>query len=367
MGMKDPKSNRTSYDASLLSTPQTYSMIIDNLPIGFSLVDRDGFILDFNPAAEKLSGYSKEEVVGWSHFEIIHGSKDPSMCPLFMHVFGKHTPSVATEMVLKTKSGEAIDLAVTAFPLFDVSGNFIGGAELFRSIAEQKRLEREYKNLLSMFAHDMKNPVVAAEGFLKRLLLGKAGPLMEKQKEYLAITMQAIAKLQQLIMDFLDFSRIGGKEYEPVLGPYDIEEALRRQIEMLKIAADNKQVQIYFQHVQEGSPVVNADAALIDRVLSNLIDNAIKYTNPGGMVTIRFTNRYEDILAEVLDTGIGIREQDIPCIFDAFCRVNRDVDGTGLGLSIAKAIVEAHHGMISVESTPGKGSRFWFTLPRNKK
>ena len=104
---------------------------------------------------------------------------------------------------------------------------------------------------------------------------------------------------------------------------------------------------------------------MIDRVISNLIDNAIKYTNPGGMVTIRITTRDEDILVEVLDTGIGIHDQDIPCVFDAFCRVNRDVEGSGLGLSIAKAIIEAHHGTISVESTPGKGSRFWFTLPKN--
>jgi PAS domain S-box-containing protein len=145
-------------------------VIVNNLPIGFSLVDRDGIILEFNPAAERLTDYSKEEVIGKSHFEIIHGSKDPNSCPLFTHVFEEHTPSIAVETVLKKKDGEAITLLVVAFPLFDTSGDFIGGAELFRDISELKRLEREHKNLLSMFAHDMKNPVVAAGGFLTRLL-----------------------------------------------------------------------------------------------------------------------------------------------------------------------------------------------------
>ena len=133
----------------------------------------------------------------------------------------------------------------------------------------------------------------------------------------------------------------------------------------MKIEAEKKDIHIFFEYARENLPVVYADAAMIDRVFSNLIDNAIKYTNPGGTVTIRLTSREEEVIVEVLDTGIGIHEQDIPCVFDAFCRVNRDVEGTGLGLSIAKAIVEAHGGTILVESTPGKGSRFWFTLPKN--
>jgi len=355
----------SSHSVSLLSSPHVYKMIVNNLPMGFTLVNKDGIILEFNPTAEMLTGYAKKEVIGKSHFEIIHGSKDPDSCPLFTHVFKEHAPSIATETVLKRKNGEAISLVVVVFPLFDTSGNFIGGAELFRDISELKRVERERKNLLSMFAHDMKNPIVAAEGFLTRLRSGKAGPLTEKQKDYLAIMVRAITKLQRLITDFLEFSRLEGKEYKPVLSPYNLEEAIYRQIEMIKIEAEKKEIQIFFKHAQENLPVIYADAAMIDRVISNLIDNAIKYTSFGGTITIGLTNRDKDILVEVLDTGIGIHDQDIPCVFDAFCRVNRDVEGSGLGLSIAKAIVYAHHGIISVESTPGKGSKFWFFLPKN--
>lgn len=355
------ENNPASYGP--LSKPQIYATIVHNLPLGFSLVDRDGVILEFNSAAEELTGYSKEEVVGRSHFEIIHGSKDPLSCPLFKCVFEEHTPSVASETVLKKKDGSVITVLVTAFPLFDASRNLIGGAELFRDISEQKHLERERKNLLSMFAHDMKNPLVAASGFLTRLLCGKAGTLTGKQKNYITIIMQAITRLQRLISDFLDFSRFGGREYNPVLTPYNLEEAIHRQVEMSEVAAEEKGIRISFEYSQENLPVVDADAAMIDRVLANLIDNAIKYTDSGGTVTIRLTSRAEDILVEVLDTGIGIHERDMDCVFEAFCRINRDVEGSGLGLSIAKAIVEAHGGRIAVESSPGMGSRFWFVLP----
>jgi signal transduction histidine kinase len=89
------------------------------------------------------------------------------------------------------------------------------------------------------------------------------------------------------------------------------------------------------------------------------------YTEPGGRVTIRLSRGDTEILVEVLDTGTGIQEQDIGCVFESFCRINRDREGSGLGLSIARAIVEAHGGRIGVESSPGKGSRFWFNLPES--
>ncbi|HQH42994.1 MAG TPA: PAS domain-containing sensor histidine kinase [Syntrophorhabdaceae bacterium] len=350
---------------SLLSAPHIHKMIIDNLPIGFTLLDKNGNIHDFNQVAEELTGYKKDEVIGRPHFEIIHGSVDKGSCPIFRAIFDKHTPSVAIETELKRKNGSRIDVVVVAFPLFDISGEFIGGAELFRDITEIKRLEKERKNLLSMFAHDMKNPIVAAEGFLMRLLAEKAGPLTEKQRDYVDIIERATKKLKRLITDFLDFSRFDRKEYKPILTRYNIEEAIKKQIEMIKIEAEKKGIQISFEYKKGDSFIIPADAEMIDRVLSNLIDNAIKYTKEGGRVIVRASSDAGNTIVEVSDTGIGIHEKDLSYIFDAFHRINRDGEGSGLGLSIARAIIEAHHGIISVESQPGKGSRFWFSIPKN--
>ncbi len=349
----------------VFSIPQLYEAILRNLPVGFSLVDQDGIILEFNPAAEQLTGYSRDEILGKSHLQILHGSSDPHSCPLFSQAFERHTSSIATEGILKKKSGEAITLSMTIFPLFDDAGNFLGGVELFRDITEIKQKERERKNFLSMLVHDMKNPIVTGEGFLNRLLAEKAGPLTEKQKDYLSIIRDETAKLQRIVADFLDFSRFERNQYQPAPAPYNLEEALNHRLEAMRVEAEKKNLTLSFEYDQESLPVILADAAMIDRVISNLLDNAVKYTEPGGTVTIRLANRTEDVLVEVSDTGMGIRPEDLPCVFDAFCRIDKKGEGSGLGLSIAKAIVTAHGGTLSVESTFGKGSIFRFTLPKN--
>jgi len=113
-------------------------------------------------------------------------------------------------------------------------------------------------------------------------------------------------------------------------------------------------------------PDINADEAMVNRVIANLIGNAIKYTNSDGEINVRLLNRDSDILVQVRDTGIGIPSDKLPFLFDAFYRVDNNQKGSGLGLSIAKTIVEAHGGKIWVESIIGKGSTFSFTLPKLK-
>ena len=108
---------------------------------------------------------------------------------------------------------------------------------------------------------------------------------------------------------------------------------------------------------------VYADTVQVERVIANLLDNAIKYTGKGGKISIVLTNRENEILVQITDTGVGISKENIPHIFEAFYRVKRDSKGLGLGLSIVRKIVEANGGKIWVESERGKGSRFSFTLP----
>ena len=144
-----------------------------------------------------------------------------------------------------------------------------------------------------------------------------------------------------------------------------MEASIRKHIEIAKVEADKKNIAIIFE-THEAGVVTNADAMLIGRVITNLLDNAIKYTNPGGSVTVRLDERGEDILVQVTDTGIGITEDHLPYIFDAFYRGKRDMKGSGLGLSIAKTIIEAHGGRIWAESVPEEGSTFSFTLPKNR-
>ncbi|BCB97131.1 hypothetical protein JZK55_20530 [Dissulfurispira thermophila] len=342
---------------------QIYDIIIDNLPVGFSIVDKNGIIVDFNNTAEKLTGYSRKEIIGRQHLKMLHGTEDKDRCPLFGHTFQKHEQIVAVEATIMKRDGDFIIASVTASPLFDSNGNFIGGIELFKDITELKRLERERKNILSMFAHDMKSPVITAEGFISRMLSGKTGPLTEVQRNYLELVKEELDGLQGLIADFLEFSRFEATECKPVIGPFNIEAAIRRHIEAARVEADRKNIEIFFESSDE-IPLIYADAMLMGRVITNLLDNAIKYTNIGGSVTIRLVNTDKYILVQISDTGIGISEDHLPYIFDAFYRGKRDMKGSGLGLSIAKTIVEAHGGRIWAESVPEKGSTFSFTIPK---
>jgi len=294
----------------------------------------------------------------------LHGFDDKNVCPLFKHALLQQKQIIAAETVMKKKSGEFIIVSVTTSPLYDADGNFIGGVELFRDITETKRLERERKNILSMFAHDMKNPVITAGGFLLRMLAGKTGSLTDAQKNYLELMKEELDRLLEMITDFLEFSRFEAQACKPAPGPFNIVAAINKRIEAAQIEADKKGIQILFEVMKPIDHVINADTMLISRVITNLLDNAIKYTNDGGIVTISLADNGNEIIIRVKDNGIGISDEHLPYIFDAFYRVIREPKGSGLGLSIARTIVNAHGGKIWVKSKAKKGSAFSFTLPK---
>lgn len=342
-----------------------YERIKHDLPLGFSIVDRSGFIIDFNRAAEIMTGYKKEEVLGKSHYLILHGSTEVESCPLIKYALDRHKEIIESESTIKNKDGEQLTLSVTASPILDDTGNLIGGVEIFRDITARKKLERERENMLSMFAHDIKNPVMTSVGFLNRMLAKKVGELTEQQEHYLEIINDNLARIDNLISEFLEFSQMEKKEYTPQPGSYNIASAIKKIAETVQIEADKKQIEIFFRCRTDGQNSIAADAAMIDRVITNLLSNALQYSTSGGTITVTLSEQYNEIIVDITDTGIGISPDQLHHIFDAFFRVSRDSKGSGLGLAITKTIVEAHGGKVDVESSAGKGSTFSFTLPKN--
>ena len=347
-----------------LSPPYVYGIIVQSLPIGFSLVDAEGVIVEFNPAAEQITGYAKAEAAGRSHLEILHGSTDPEACPFFGHVFKNHEQSIEIEGTLTRRDGRMIKVAITCAPLFDASGTFLGGVEIFRDITELKRLERERKNLLSMFVHDLKHPLLVAHGFLSRLLGGKAGPIVEKQENYLRIIVEEVGRLEHVVTEFLDFSQLEQGGHYLKRSSFDIREVIEKQIEGLRVVAERKKIELGSEYQEKPISMVYGDKLKIETVVANLLDNAIKYTNEGGSIKVRLSETEKTILVEVTDTGIGIKEEELLHVFDIFYRVDRTIEGTGLGLAVARRIVSDHGGVLSVRSIYGRGSTFWFTLPK---
>src|SRR5512143_3045236 len=340
-----------------------YETVIQNLPVGFSLVYKDGIVTDFNPAAEEITGYSSDEVIGKPHMTLFHTAPDGDSCPFIKHALIQQERVIASEVLSRKKSGEDITLAVTASPIYDDTGELAGALEIFRDITDIKRRERERKNILSMFAHDMKNPVAVSGGFLARLLADKAGALTEKQRTYLETIREELYKVSDLLADFLEFSRIEARAYTPVLRPFDVVTAVRRNVEAAKVGTDRKNLTGSVEVSGAISTSALADPSMIDRFIANLIDNAIAYTDAGGTIRVRVSEEGGAVLVSVTDTGRGISKEQVPYIFDAFYRANRDSKGSGLGLFIAKTNIESHGGRIWVESTPGEGSTFTFILP----
>jgi signal transduction histidine kinase len=232
-------------------------------------------------------------------------------------------------------------------------------ADLRNRIAEIGKLQRERVDILSMFAHDIKNALVPAVGFLERILSGKT----DKMQDRLERTHEELLAIERLVTNFMDFARIDTMKYRPRPGSFDMDAVIRRQLENALVKAEKKNITLHYEP-DDSVAVVEADDTMIERVIMNLLDNAVKYTDPGGTVVVRPLGRETEIQVEIRDSGRGIADNHLPFVFDAFYRISRDQKGSGLGLAITKMIVEAHGGRIWVESSPGKGSTFGFSLPR---
>ncbi len=228
-------------------------------------------------------------------------------------------------------------------------------------LLERDRLKDEY---VKMVSHDLKSPLASIQSLLEVLLEGFAGPVDEKIKEILQRIYKKIEFLHHYTKDLLDLSRIRA-ERQLKLQIFNIGDVIDAAVEIAMPKMGEKEIQLVLE-IPDNLPAIEADKEQITYVFLNLVANAFKYTPSGGKVMVKAVEKNGSIIAEVKDTGIGIPSHDMPHIFEEFFRasnVAKTTKGTGLGLSLAKYIVERHGGMISVESTPGKGSAFTVLLP----
>jgi len=231
--------------------------------------------------------------------------------------------------------------------------------ELCGRLSEIKRLEDERRNILSMFAHDIRNAVIPPALLLSEIISGKKQDI----ENDLPLIRDELTTAAHLLTNVIDFMHLETSGRELAKGPVGINAAILKGVDGLQSGADLKKIVISCCFPEGSSRFLNADGGMLQRVITNLIDNAIKYTEYGGKINITVRDMGTDILVQVMDTGVGIAEDQMLHIFKAFYRATPSQTGSGLGLYIARTIVEAHGGKIWVESIPGKGSVFSFTLP----
>lgn len=340
-----------------------YSFVINSLPVGVLTVDSHLKITGFNPRATEITGYSEKEALGSFCGDVLHGGMCELQCPL-RTVLGREKTIVGTETTVRTKWGKEIPVRMSTAGLFDDNGNLIGGIEAFQDISYQKDLERQRNNFVSMIAHDMKTPVISIHGFADRLLKQKV-PEREKQQEYLSIIEKEATRLESLIKDFLEFSRLQVGELKLNLSPVSMDKELHEVYELYREQAADKGLYLELE-LEENLPFIEADSQRLQRAFGNLLDNAVKFSKKNGTITLSAEKKDGDVLVEVRDQGAGIDPTDLPHIFDAFHRGKSPATGEqgfGLGLAGVKAIVEGHGGEVRVHSEPGKGSTFFVVLP----
>ena len=239
-----------------------------------------------------------------------------------------------------------------------------GCVVLLHDVSHFKTLEKVKNEFISMAAHDLKNPIGIIMGFID--LMEKVGPLNDAQMGFVQQIHGAAENMNELVQDMLELAKIDmGFEFKQE--PLDLNSFVSDMVEGFRPQANAKEQKLLFEKTSDDF-IVRGDAVQLKQALSNLINNAIKYTPFNGSIDLSLEMDSDAVLIHVMDTGYGISAQDLPLIFDRHYRSGderiKEIEGNGLGLAIVKSVIERHNGKITVQSELGKGSCFTITLPR---
>jgi two-component system, OmpR family, phosphate regulon sensor histidine kinase PhoR len=230
-----------------------------------------------------------------------------------------------------------------------------------------RKTEAYRREFLGNVSHELKTPIFNIQGYILTLLDGGLDdPTINK--EYLLRTEKSINRMINIVQDLETIANLETGEQKPRITRFDMIALVKEVFNFLEITAKKRNITFYFDKNYEKPVVVAADKEKIRQVLTNLLDNSVKYGNENGSTKVSFFDMDENVLIEVTDNGIGVAPQDIPRLFERFFRIDksrsREQGGTGLGLAIVKHIIEAHQQTINVRSTQGVGTTFAFTLKK---
>jgi signal transduction histidine kinase len=233
-------------------------------------------------------------------------------------------------------------------------------------IIQLKKLDKIKSNFLSVTSHELRTPMSIIKGYIQMMLKGNLGTISNEQKKALDIILQNSNRLDALIQDILDISRLESGTMKFIPERTNVKNMVEQTIETMQSIADTKNIKINIR-LEENTPDLIIDQERVKQVIVNLLNNAIKFSNEGSIITIFVRKTRNYVLFEIQDFGRGIPTDKQDKIFEIFYQTDSERDrkfgGVGLGLAISRGIILAHGGNIWVESEPGKGSTFRLTLP----
>lgn len=355
-------------------------VLMSQMADGVMVVDRQLHIQLFNRAAETLTGWDIASAQNIDYRTVMHlataddkpvdNNNDP-----FLEVWQKNAPLVKNNLVMVTKGGHKVMLQFSISPLYDAQRQATGALAVFRDISQEKAVERQRNEFISTASHEMRTPVAAIEGYIALAMNPKVATIDDRARGFLDKAHNNTQHLGELFRDLLSITKLEDGQIGKKLQPVDVGQTLKDLVEDLQPVATKKGLTLTFTASQMSGRAVaplyvaQAEPERLREVVSNLIDNAIKFTQAGG-VRVGITGDEAQLTVSVTDTGVGIPPEDLPHLFQKFYRVDssatRTIGGTGLGLYLCRNIIEAYSGRMWAESSLGKGSSFKFSLPRVK-
>lgn len=336
--------------------------IIQNFADGILIFDEDNRLLMVNPKAESFFKIEQEEILGKSFSEFI---RVPPLSFLTSVFEDKIKPISRKEVKVRNE----LILEVTTTPIL-IEGKTMGNLMILHDVTREKEIEKMKTEFVSVSAHQLRTPLSAIKWTLKMLLDGDLGELTKEQKEFVRKTYESNERMINLVNDLLNVTRIEEGRYLYHLVSVDFVSIVESLIKNYEEEAKRKDIDIYFQKPEKLAKV-KVDVEKITLAVQNLLENAIKYTLPGGIVVVAIEEKKKEVEFSIKDTGVGIPKDQQHRIFTKFFRgtnaIKLETEGSGLGLFIAKNIIESHGGRIWFKSEEGKGTTFYFTLPLEEK
>ena len=370
--------NTSNLENRLSAVESKSDVVINAIDDGVLAISKDGNIELINPSAQQIIGWDQGDALGLNWKSVLKlvtsdGKDIEDLENPIAQSLSKNQPTHNDKLFLLTSSEKRILVSIVSSPVGTEGEGII---VVFRDITKEKAEEREQAEFISTASHEMRTPVASIEGYLGLALNPATAHIDEKARDFITKAHESAQHLGRLFQDLLDISKVedGRMKNNPKI--VNVNEFLKDIFDGLATKASEKQLNYIFMPdiIDEGKekslqPIfyANIDPDHFREVVSNLIENAIKYT-PSGEVVVNITGDDKQISVSVKDSGIGIPAEDIPHLFQKFYRVDnsdtREIGGTGLGLYLSRRLAEAMSGNLRVESKYKEGSTFYLEIPR---
>lgn len=348
-----------------ISERNKLELVLMSIADGVVVCDHDNRVQIVNAAATAIFAKDAKELVGKPLIFCTEGPDSPAICSIVQDFTDSLSPSTLEPVVQQMHLGELI-VRLHISPII-LNQEFLGSVVIMHDITRQAELEKMKTEFIANVSHELRTPITSIKSYVDTLCNHGEKLDPDIYREFLQIIDNEADRLMSLVNDVLELSQIEEGDIEAEIHALSLKQAAEAALRAVNLMAKDKQIALTLTS-SEPLPLVMMNEEAIERVIINLLTNAIKYTPQGGKIEIKIEQypKADEVGVLITDNGIGIPEESLPQIFDRFYRVERKVHtikGTGLGLTIAKKIVENHHGHIEVESALGQGSTFSFYLP----